>query len=479
MADLFKRIREYKPLVHIITNAVAINDSANFVIAAGGKPICGYDKAEVEDITGLCDCLMVNIGMPNDDKKDGILLAVNKAKAMNIPVVLDPVGISVSQYRQNQVRDVISTGAVSAIRGNRLEIEELIRTNGSFPYSITVSDDDIELFARENRLIIMATGERDYIWGNGKYEILENGTVWQSRMTGCGCALSALIAAALGSCNEGDDIFDCCVDALRSYNEAAEIALYRMNLYRKKGSGSFRTYLADAISDGFACREDLRESLQLYAITDQNLISKSETFNTLEDAVIEAIDGGITMLQYRDKNVDDDEFVKQGKILAKIAKYAGIPFIINDRVELVTEIGADGVHVGQDDMAVKNARDILGNDYIIGATAHNVREAVEAQRQGADYLGVGAAFGSETKSDAKPIDLKEYQAITSVVDIPVCAIGGIDSHNIERLAGSGVAGIAVISGIFAQTDICKASQILYKKSAMFLEGGQNETQCNS
>ena len=479
MADLFKRIRKHKPLVHIITNAVAINDSANFVIAAGGKPICGYDTAEVEDITGLCDCLMVNIGMPNDDKNDGILLAVKKAKAKNIPVVLDPVGIGVSQYRQNLVRDIISTGAVTSVRGNRLEIEELIRTNGSFPDSIAVSDDDIELFARDNHLVIMATGERDYILGDGKYEVLENGTVWQSRMTGCGCTLSALIAAALGSCDEDDDRFDCCVDALNSYNEAAEIALYRMNQHRKKGSGSFRTYLADVISDGFACGEDLRESLQLYAITDRDLIGKSDTYNTLEDAVVEAISGGITMLQYRDKNIDDDEFVKQGKILAKIAKYAGIPFIINDRVELVREIGADGVHVGQDDMAVQYARDILGNDYIIGATAHNVREAIEAQRQGADYLGVGAAFGSETKTDARPIDLKEYQAITAEVDIPVCAIGGIDSHNIVDLAGSGIAGVAVISGIFAQADICKASQILYKKSAMFLEGGQNETQCNS
>ncbi|MCR5354746.1 MAG: hydroxyethylthiazole kinase, partial [Lachnospiraceae bacterium] len=291
MADLFKRIREYNPMVHIITNAVAINDSANFVIAAGGKPICGYDKVEVEDITGMCNALLVNIGMPNDDKNDGILLAVKKAKAMNIPVVLDPVGIGVSQYRQNLVRDVISTGAVSAIRGNRLEIEELIRTNGSFPDSITLSDDDIELFARENNLIIMATGERDYIWGDGKYEILENGTVWQSRMTGCGCALSALIAAALGSCDDINDRFDCCVDALRSYNEAAEIAVYRMNQHRRKGTGSFRTYLADVISDGFACKQDLRSSLQLYAITDRNLIRKSDTYNILEDAVLEAIDG--------------------------------------------------------------------------------------------------------------------------------------------------------------------------------------------
>ncbi|MBQ1843775.1 MAG: thiamine phosphate synthase, partial [Lachnospiraceae bacterium] len=136
-----------------------------------------------------------------------------------------------------------------------------------------------------------------------------------------------------------------------------------------------------------------------------------------------------------------------------------VPLIIDNNVEVCKAVGTDGVHVGQDDMPVKEARAILGDDYIIGATAHNVEEALQAEKDGADYLGVGAAFGSSTKKDAKKIvSLEEYKKITQAVSIPVVAIGGIDETNIMQMKGLGLSGVAVVSAIFAKDDIEKAAK---------------------
>ncbi|MBP7349141.1 MAG: thiamine phosphate synthase [Butyrivibrio sp.] len=197
-----------------------------------------------------------------------------------------------------------------------------------------------------------------------------------------------------------------------------------------------------------------REALRLYAVTDRRWIKRQ----TFEEAVEKAILGGVTMVQLREKELDKTRFLQEALALRTICHKYGILLLINDDVEICRLAGADGVHIGQEDMEIHRARAVLGDDKIIGVTVHNVIEAVHAQQAGADYLGAGAAFGSTTKKDAHPISRADYCNITANVQIPVVAIGGICAENIEQLCGCGLSGAAVISGIFAQSDIEQAAR---------------------
>ena len=190
------------------------------------------------------------------------------------------------------------------------------------------------------------------------------------------------------------------------------------------------------------------DKLRLYAVTDRTWLGKE----SLEEAVEAALRGGVTILQLREKQAPHEELVKTAMRLKPLCRRYGVPLIINDDVEAALEADADGVHVGQEDMAVAEARRILGPEKIIGASAHNREEALEAQRQGADYLGNGAVFGSSTKKDATTLSREELTAVCRAVSIPVAAIGGITEENCLELAGTGVSGIAVVSALFAAAD---------------------------
>ena len=201
------------------------------------------------------------------------------------------------------------------------------------------------------------------------------------------------------------------------------------------------------------------KDLLLYAITDRSWLANK----TLPEQVEKALKGGITMLQLREKNMPYEELRQTAIELQKLCRSYHIPFIINDYVELAREIGADGVHVGQSDCSVLEARRFLGSNVIIGATAKTVEQALTAQEQGADYLGSGAVFGSRTKLDAKPMEHELLQQICKAVNIPVVAIGGITGKNITELKGKGMAGVAVVGGIFGEEDIELAAATLKKK----------------
>lgn len=199
-----------------------------------------------------------------------------------------------------------------------------------------------------------------------------------------------------------------------------------------------------------------KEQLKLYAITDRSWLGS----HSLEEQVELALQGGITMLQLREKNMPEEELYEEAlKIKELCAKYK-VPFIINDNVELAKKVDADGVHIGQNDMELQKARELLGPDKIIGVTAKTIEQAKKAWEAGADYLGSGAVFGSSTKKDAKAMDHQLLQQICESVEIPVVAIGGIDATNVLELAGRKMAGVAVVSGIFAQSDILESTKKL-------------------
>ena len=199
-----------------------------------------------------------------------------------------------------------------------------------------------------------------------------------------------------------------------------------------------------------------KKELQLYAITDRHWLNG----RSLYDVVKESLDGGVTFLQLREKQLDEDHFLEEAKKLQGLCSEYNVPFIINDNVEIALAINADGVHIGQSDMEMKEAREKLGPDKIIGVSAHTKEEALLAQAQGADYLGVGAVFPTSSKDDAESVSYETLKAICEVVSIPVVAIGGITRENLHQLSGSGVSGISVISFIYAQSDIKEAAREL-------------------
>lgn len=190
------------------------------------------------------------------------------------------------------------------------------------------------------------------------------------------------------------------------------------------------------------------KQLRLYAVTDRHWLNGQR----LEDVVEELLAAGVTCLQLREKHQDPAEFARMARALKPICARYGVPLILNDAVELAKEVDADGVHVGQDDMSVARARAILGPGKIIGASAHNVAEAVAAYKAGADYLGCGAVFGSATKTDASHLPEGELARVCAATPLPVVGIGGITEENLPRLTGSGVAGVALVSALFAPAD---------------------------
>ena len=191
----------------------------------------------------------------------------------------------------------------------------------------------------------------------------------------------------------------------------------------------------------------------LYFITDSTGFEEAEFLRRVE----EALEGGATILQLREKNKSTMEYIELAEKVHELTKKYNVPLIIDDRIDVALAVGAEGVHLGKEDMPIATARKILGDDFIIGATAKTVPWALEAYEGGADYLGVGAVFHTGSKADADDVSYETLRAICQAVSIPVVAIGGIGKHNVLELGGSGICGIAVISAIFASEDITGAT----------------------
>lgn len=206
--------------------------------------------------------------------------------------------------------------------------------------------------------------------------------------------------------------------------------------------------LVQKIKDNYSMKTD-RNKYLLYAVTDRHWLNG----RTLEEDVELALKGGVTLVQLREKNLDFDAFCKEAEKIHSLCQKYNVPLIINDNVEVAKAVNAEGVHLGQGDMSIAEAREILGNSKIIGATARTKEQAVKAEKDGADYVGSGAVFGTSTKSDAVKMSFETLTEICNSVKIPVTAIGGITKENVSELKGTGISGVAVVSGIFAEKDI--------------------------
>lgn len=218
-------------------------------------------------------------------------------------------------------------------------------------------------------------------------------------------------------------------------------------------------------------KEELKKALRVYGVTNREVLASGIS---LEEAVSEAIRGGATMIQLREKELETKhgenvrpEWKELALRILAICREHRVPLLIDDDVALAREIDADGVHVGQSDQSCREARAILGEDKIIGVTAKTLEQALLAQEAGADYLGSGAIFGTKTKKDAVPMTKDMLKTITDAVEIPVVAIGGITCDNVSGLEETGVAGVAVISGLFAGQNIAENAKKLRKAVSKF------------
>lgn len=203
-----------------------------------------------------------------------------------------------------------------------------------------------------------------------------------------------------------------------------------------------------------------RNHLLLYAVTDRTWVGRQ----SLEEQIEEALQGGVTCVQLREKNLDEKSFIKEAIQIKELCHSYGVPLLINDNVEVALRSGADGVHVGIEDQPVTEIRQLAGKDFIIGATAKTIEQARQTEADGADYLGVGAVFPSPTKKNAIRITTQQLREICSSVTIPAVAIGGISLENVSEIAGGGMSGIAVVSAIFAADNIRTATEELKKKA---------------
>ena len=209
-----------------------------------------------------------------------------------------------------------------------------------------------------------------------------------------------------------------------------------------------------------------KRAMLVYAVTDRAWVGKMSLYEQVEAS----LQNGATCIQLREKELDDDSFLKEAIELAALCRRYGVPFIVNDNVEIAIACHADGVHVGQQDMKASDVRKKVGENMIIGVSAHTVEEAVEAVKQGADYLGLGAVFSTSTKTDADTMSYETLKAICDAVEIPTVAIGGISASNIMKLKGSGVDGVAVVSAIFGAPDPGSATARLAELARQMIAG---------
>ena len=204
-----------------------------------------------------------------------------------------------------------------------------------------------------------------------------------------------------------------------------------------------------------------KEMMLLYAVTDRTWTGKQ----TLMEQVEDALKGGATCVQLREKELDEEMFLQEAMEMKALCEKYQVPFFVNDNVEIAVKCKADGIHVGQEDMAAAKVRQQVGDEMMIGVSVHSVEEALEAVKNGADCLGVGAMFSTATKTDADVLPKEVLRDICAAVDIPVVAIGGISKENMAELKGTGVDGVALVSAIFAAEDIVKECRLLHSLSA--------------
>lgn len=444
-----KADRENNCLIHCITNPISINQTANAVLALGAKPIMAEHPLEVEEITKTASALLLNTGNISDVRMASMKISLKVANSKNIPVVLDAVGCACSALRNNFVSELFSEGKFTVIKGNYSEIlaigDDAYKDIG-VDAKTGINEEDVKRailkISSDTNAIVLATGKADFIGFDNSVTEVSGGSEMLSSVTGTGCILGAVIATYLAR----ENTFNCVVEACNFFKQCGEEAT-RNNA----GNGTFMVNLIDALAD-----RKITFDPTMYFITDSTIYEEDEFLKRVKAA----LDGGVTMIQLREKNKSTNEYIELAKKVHALTSEYNVPLIIDDRVDVMLASGAEGVHVGAEDMPVKTARKIIGNNKILGATAKTVEAATKAYEDGADYLGVGAIYPTTTKVKTILTSTETLDAITKAVPIPVNAIGGLNSTNLGVLKGIDIAGICAVSAIMKADDPKRAAEEL-------------------
>lgn len=444
-------------LIHCITNPISINQTANTILALGAKPIMAEHPEEVEEITATASSLLLNIGNITDARMASMKISLKTANKKGIPVTLDAVGAACSSLRRSFVKELLKGGRITVIKGNASEI--LALADGSYKDIGVDAKNDIDKGLLENALIklssetsaiVTATGKTDLICFSGSITEVSGGCDMLSSITGTGCMSGAVIATYLARENSLSGVIEAC----RFFKKCGAAADTR------EGPGSFMVSLLNALSSPVP-----KLDTTLYFITDSTNYDEDEFLKRVRAA----LEGGVTLIQLREKNRTTGEYIDLANKVHSITTEYGVPLIIDDRVDVMLASNAEGVHVGAEDMPVRQARKIIGKNRILGATAKTVEAALKAYNDGADYLGVGAIYPTTTKVKTVLTSTETLDAITKAVPIPVNAIGGLNASNLGCLKGIDIAGVCAVSAIMKADDPKDAAEAL-KAAFMKIRG---------
>lgn len=434
-------VRTDRPLVHCITNLVTMDWVARGLAAAGARPVMARDRSEAALVPA--DALLLNLGTWSPETQEAMLAAGRAANERGIPVVLDPVGAGGMTTRTRAAEEILQAVQVSVIRGNAGEIAALAGESGH------VSGVDsrahsrpgtARLVARRYGCIVAATGPVDLVT-DGSYTLeVRAGHPLMGSLPGMGCLAGALIAAF--SATAGATV-DSVARALLWSGLAGETAS------RAGGPGSFGVAILDALAstqpaDPSRLRRSLDEALALYVI-----VSGTTPIPVLKAA----LEAGAGAIQFREKKLPLPDQVRIAREMRALCQEAGALFLVNDRVDLAHTVEADGVHLGQEDLPIPDARRMLGPRAIIGGTCETEAEARIAEASGADYIGTGPVYATPSKADAgEPYGPSVVKRVSGAVTIPVVGIGGIGIGGAAPVIEAGACGVSVISAVVGAPD---------------------------
>ena len=469
LCEAIVNLRDKKPLIEQVTNYVTINDCANVTLAIGASPVMGDGFEEVDQMTMISDALVINYGVINGASLKTMIKAGKTANKHNIGIVLDPVGVGATQFRNEAIVDLLTQVHPTIIKGNASEIMSLSGMNTKSK-GVDSSADSLEAIdaalkvARDYRCVCAVTGRIDIIT-DGRYIVkIYNESDLLSYITGTGCMITSLAASFLGG---GASPLVSAVGGILAMSIAGEEAAIREN-EENNGIASYREDVMNNIYkfNQYSIRdlanievEKVEYKYPLYLVTDEKACKGKDFYESVEAS----IRGGAKIVQLREKNMDTRDFFKRALKLKEICHKHGVDFVINDRLDIAMAVDADGVHLGQSDMPIQKAKEILGHKKIIGISAKNMEEALEAQKYGADYIGVGAIFATDTKKDSGLVDLETLKEMTDQINIPVLAIGGIGLGKLGYLKDTGIDGICVISDILGSDDPEKRTRELLEE----------------
>lgn len=451
------KVRAARPLVHAITNYVTMEWVARGLLAAGARPVMARDESEAVLTAAGASALLLNLGTWNPVVQRAMLAAARAAGEKGVPVVLDPVGAGGLPTRTQAAIDLLEKGQVTAVRGNAGEILALAGESGHVRGvdGVVRSGPALEraaaAVARRYGCLVAVTGEVDLVTDGQRCLTVRAGHRLMAQIPGAGCLVSALVAAGLGADPGGDRL--CTVaGALLWAGWAGEEAAARSS-----GPGSFAPAYLDGLAAAAALPAGrigpaLSDRLSLYVI-----ISGSTSPGVLE-AVLQA---GCRIIQFREKRLPFPAQVEVASRARELCQRYGALFLVNDRVDLALAVGADGVHLGQEDMPVAVARRLLGPAALIGGTCETEEEAQKAEAAGADYIGTGPVYATPSKADAgEPYGPDVVRRVSGATRLPVVGIGGIGLGGAAPVIEAGACGVSVISAVVGAPDPGRAARAI-------------------